>query len=156
MPLLHEATLLPSQGPGVASWLVKIPVPHTRIRTRGVTVRCVGTNVMDRRYVVPRVGSICAAMVWFAFAAFAWYWLSPISPSLITVPLAGLGVLYGLWPSVGVHLLRVSHNKRSFGSLFFAWEIAVLFGAFATLLVIAVPPRLIALMTNAATNAMPR
>jgi hypothetical protein len=148
MPLLHEATLLPSPSPGTASWLAKIPVPRARIRTRRVTVRCVGTDLMERRYLVPRAGSICAAIVWLAFAAFAWYWLSPISRILITAPLTAFGVLSGLWSSVGVHLLRVSHNKRSFRSLLFAWELAVLVAALAAMLVIVVPPHLIVLVTN--------
>lgn len=148
MPLLHEATLLPSHGPGTAKWLVKVPVPRARIRTRRVTACCAGTDLVERRYLVPRAGSTCAAIVWLAFAVFAWYWLSPINRILITAPLTVFGVLSGLWSSVGVRLLRVLHNKRSYRSLFFAWELAVLVAALAVVLVITIPPRVFALATN--------
>lgn len=148
MPLLHEATLQPSHSPGTASWLAKIPVPYARFRTRRVTVRCADTQLQERRYVVPRAGSICAAIVWFAFAAFALYWLSPITPLLLTAPLTVFGVLSGLWSIFGARLMRASNKKRSFQSVFFVWELAVLFAALATALVIVMPPRLVVLVTN--------
>lgn len=129
MPLLYEATLLPSDSRDAARWLAKIPVPHARFRTRRVTVRCAGTDLRQRRYIVPWAGSIFAAIVWFAFAMFAYAYLRPIDDRVEAISLIVGAVLWGLWSLIGPYLLRVTRNMRSFGSLFFAWELTVLMAA---------------------------
>jgi hypothetical protein len=126
MPLLYEATLLPSDSPEAARWLAKIPVPRARLRTRRVTVRCAGTDLKQRRYIVPWAGSIFAAIVWFALVAFACVRLAEIDDRVISIALVAASAGWGLWSLIGPHLLRVTRNMRSFGSLVFAWELTVL------------------------------
>lgn len=148
-PLLHQAMPQPCPGPGVASWLARIPVPHARIRTRRVSVRCIGSGLVERRYIVPRAGSVCASLVWLAFTAFAWIRLAPISPTLVTTAFLAFGVLSGLWSSIGVQLLRMSNEGRSYRSPFVAWELAVMTAAIAAAIVVGVPSYFIVTVANA-------
>jgi hypothetical protein len=148
MPLLHAATAVTSRDPNTASWRAKIPIPRARIRTRRVKVQCVGTHLAETRYVVPKIGSVFAAAVWIMFAAWMWSWLEPFRYLLITAPLSAFSALSISWISISMYLPRRSRGYHLFSSIFFAWELAVIFATLLTILIVIIPPRIVTSVSN--------
>jgi hypothetical protein len=154
MELGYWTMQLPSSDLATARWAVTIPVSRARIRTRRVTIRCAGTNQMDRRYIVPRMGSLGATVLWLACLAFVAFWLWDLLPRAL-LPLALVGIALALLPSVGVHLLSVVTGKPSFRRVLFAWEVAAPFAVIAMILVVALPRTMVVLVTNRTSLAAP-
>ncbi len=154
IPLLHQYTQLPSPEPATARWLIRIPVPRARIRTRRVTVRCAGTGVMEQRYIVPQIGSLCATALWLACAAAAVTALKPILPVRPLLLFTLVTAILGLFPSLRAHVLSKLTGRHLFRRLLHAWELAAPLTVVVVVIVFAVPLFFV-LTTNATGVSVP-